>query len=165
MSADDIGTIAKNVVKPLSVNMGFGIRQRSTTPLLSAKELQDLGVAVVSYPRLLTACALQGMKNGLEFLQQSLASGKVVDRPDALVSFEKLHDIMGMHEIEEMEQRFLTPEQFETKYGRGRKASIMPDAKANKVRPLRPRSGQASTSSGRTVGRTVKPGANSKQTA
>jgi len=26
MSADDIGTIAKNVVKPLSVNMGFGIR-------------------------------------------------------------------------------------------------------------------------------------------
>ena len=52
MSADDIGTIAKNVVKPVSVNMGFGIRQRSTTPLLSARQLQDLGVAVVIYPRL-----------------------------------------------------------------------------------------------------------------
>jgi len=81
MSAEDIGTIAKNVVKALSVNMGFGIRQRSTTPLLSAKQLQDLGVAVVIYPRLLTACALQGMKNGLQLLKQSLASGKVVDRP------------------------------------------------------------------------------------
>jgi 2-methylisocitrate lyase-like PEP mutase family enzyme len=144
MSADDIRTIAKNVVKPLSVNMGFGIRQRSTTPLLSAKQLQDLGVAVVIYPRLLTACALRGMKNGLHLLQQSLASGKVVDRPDALVSFEELHDIMGMHEIEEMEQRFLTPEQLATKYGRGRKASIMPDAKATKP---------------------AKPGAKSKQTA
>jgi 2-methylisocitrate lyase-like PEP mutase family enzyme len=129
MSAEDIGTIARNVVKPLSVNMGFGIRQRSTTPLLSAKQLQDLGVAVVIYPRLLTACALQGMRHGLELLKQSLDSGKVVDRPDALVSFEELHDIMGMHDVEELEQRFLTPEQLETKYGSERKASIMPDAK------------------------------------
>src|SRR5438270_1688267 len=129
MSVEDIGTIAKNVRKPLSVNMGFGIRQRSTTPLLSAKQLQDLGVSVVIYPRMLTACALMGMKHGLELVQQSLDSGKVVDRPDALVSFEELHDIMGMHEIEDLEQRFLTPEQLETKYGRGREAAIMPGAK------------------------------------
>src|SRR5438552_3074411 len=141
MSVDDISAITKNVSKPVSVNMGFGIRQRSTTPLLSAKQLQDLGVSAVIYPRLLTACALQGMKNGLELLKQSLDSGKVVDRPDALVSFEELHDIMGMHEVEALEQRFLTPEQLETKYGRGRKASIMPDAKP------------------------AKPGAKSKQTA
>ena len=129
MSIDDIGTIAKNVHKPLSVNMGFGIRQRSTTPLLSAKQLQDLGVSVVIYPRLLTACALMGMKRGLELLQQSLDSGKIVDRPDALVSFEELHDIMGMAEIEDMEQRFLTPEQLEAKYGRAREVAIMPGAK------------------------------------
>jgi 2-methylisocitrate lyase-like PEP mutase family enzyme len=129
MSIDDIGTIAKNVHKPLSVNMGFGIRQRSTTPLLSAKQLQDLGVSVVIYPRLLTACALMGMKRGLELLQQSLDSGKVVDRPDALVSFEELHEIMGMAEIENMEQRFLTPEQLEAKYGLAREAAIMPGAK------------------------------------
>jgi 2-methylisocitrate lyase-like PEP mutase family enzyme len=128
MSIDDIGTIAKNVHKPLSVNMGYGIRQRSTTPLLSARQLQDLGVSVVIYPRLLTACALMGMKRGLELLQQSLDSGKVVDRPDALVSFEELHDIMGMAEIEDMEQRFLTPEQLEAKYGLAREAAIMPDA-------------------------------------
>src|SRR5437773_2505539 len=132
MSVDDISAITKNVSKPVSVNMGFGIRQRSTTPLLSAKQLQDLGVAVVIYPRLLTACALQGMKNGLELLQQSLDSGKVIDRPDALVSFEELHDVMGMHEVEALEQRFLTPEQLEAKYGSGRKASIMPDAEPAK---------------------------------
>jgi hypothetical protein len=77
---------------------------------------------------MLTACALMGMKRGLELLQQSLDSGKVVDRPDALVSFEDLHDIMGMAEIEDLEQRFLTPEQLATKYGRGHEAAIMPDA-------------------------------------
>jgi 2-methylisocitrate lyase-like PEP mutase family enzyme len=128
MSVDDIGTIAKNVSKPVSVNMGFGIRQRSTTPLLSAKQLQDLGVSVVIYPRLLTACALMGMKRGLELLEQSLDSGKVVDRPDALVSFEELNDIMGMEEIEDLERRFLTAAQLEAKYGQGREAAIVPDA-------------------------------------
>ena len=126
MSAEDIGTIARNVSKPVSVNMGFGIRQRSTTPLLSAAQLQELGVAVVIYPRLLTACAVMGMQRGLELLQQSVASGKVVDRPDALVSFEVLHDILGMHEIEAMERRFLTPDQLEAKYGAGKAAEVVP---------------------------------------
>jgi 2-methylisocitrate lyase-like PEP mutase family enzyme len=128
MSVDDIRTLARNVGKPLSVNMGFGIRQRSTTPLLSARELQDLGVAVVIYPRMLTACALMGMKRGLELLRQSLDSGKVVDQPDALVSFEELNDIMGMAEIESLEQRFLTATQLESKYGQTRKAAILPGA-------------------------------------
>src|SRR2546421_120562 len=37
LTAEDIATVAKNVSKPLTVNMGFGIRQRPTTPLLSAR--------------------------------------------------------------------------------------------------------------------------------
>lgn len=125
LSVEDIVTIAKNVVKPLSVNMGFGIRQRSTTPLLSARQLEDLGVAVVIYPRLLTAAALRGMQNGLALLKQSLDSGKPVDRPDALVSFEELHDIMALHDVESLEQRFLTSGQLEAKYGAG-VAAIVP---------------------------------------
>jgi 2-methylisocitrate lyase-like PEP mutase family enzyme len=126
-SVEDIATLARNVSKPLSVNMGFGIRQRSTTPLLSAAQLQDLGVAVVIYPRLLTACALRGMQQGLALLQQSVASGKVVDRPDALVSFEELHEIMGMAEVEALERRFLTPTQLAAKYGADGDTAIVPD--------------------------------------
>ncbi len=125
-SVDDIATLARNVSKPLSVNMGFGIRQRSTTPLLSAAQLQDLGVAVVIYPRLLTACALRGMQQGLGLLQQSVASGKVVDRPDALVSFEELHEIMDMEQVEALERRFLTPTQLAAKYGAGGDTAIVP---------------------------------------
>lgn len=124
LSAQDIGTIARNVSKPLCVNMGFGIRQRSTTPLLSAAQLAALGVAVVIYPRLLTACALRGMQQGLALLGQSVASGEVVNRPDALVSFEELNDIMGLAAVEEMEQRYLTPAQLEAKYGAGGRAAI-----------------------------------------
>jgi 2-methylisocitrate lyase-like PEP mutase family enzyme len=97
--------------------MGFGIRQRSTTPLLSAAQLQEIGVAVVIYPRLLTACALRGMQRGLGFLKESLDTGKVVDRPDALVSFEELHEIMRIDEVEGLEQKFLTASQLKAKYG------------------------------------------------
>ena len=116
-SVEDIAALARNVSRPLSVNMGFGIRQRSTTPLLSAAQLQELGVAAVIYPRMLTACALRGMQRGLAFLKESLDTGKVVDRPEALVSFEELHDIMGIDEVQALEQRFLTSAQLQAKYG------------------------------------------------
>jgi len=129
LSSEDIGTIARNVSKPLSVNMGFGIRQRSTTPLLSAAQLQALGVAVVIYPRMLTACALRGMENGLAHLRQSLDTGEVVDRPEALVSFEELNAIMGMSHIEDLERRFLTEAQRKAKYGDSAESVIVPDSR------------------------------------
>ena len=116
LSADEIATVAKNVAKPLCVNMGFGIRRRSTTPLLSAKQLQDLGVAVVIFPRLLTSTAIQGMKNGLAALEESLGTGKPVDRPDLAVSFEELNSLMGFDEVQAIERKFLTREQLARKY-------------------------------------------------
>lgn len=107
LSKDDIATAAKNVSKPLAVNMGFGIRKRSTTPLLSAKQLEDLGVAVVIYPRMLTAAAIQGMKNAFEALGVSIKEGHVVERPELLVSFEELNDLMGLPILREMESRMV----------------------------------------------------------
>src|SRR5205085_9913782 len=98
LSEHDIGTVARSVSKPLCVNMGCGIRARSTTPLLSAVRLQELGVAAVIYPRLLTACAIQGMKNGLATLSEQLRTGKIVERPDYAVSFEELNDLVGFKE-------------------------------------------------------------------
>jgi hypothetical protein len=48
---------------------------------LSPKEPQDIGVAVVSYPRLVTATVIQGMRNALSVLQQSVQEGRVIERP------------------------------------------------------------------------------------
>jgi 2-methylisocitrate lyase-like PEP mutase family enzyme len=109
LSAEDIATVARNVIKPLTVNMGFGIRQRPTTPLLSAKQLEDMGVKAVSFPRLLTSAAIQGMKNALAVLGQSIEEGRVIDRPDLLVSFDELNDLMGIREIKALERSFAAP--------------------------------------------------------
>ncbi len=103
--------------EPLSVNMGFGIRSRPTTPSLSAREQQDLGVAVVSYPRLMTEAAIQGMKNALTVLQQAMTEGRVIERSDLAVSFQEANDLVGFETIRGLEQRFLTAAQKEAKYG------------------------------------------------
>ncbi len=107
LSKEDIAKVAKSVPKPLIVNMGLGMRTRKTTPLMTPKELQDIGVAVVSYPRLLTTAALQGMKNAMKvFTEEVMGQEKLVARDDLQVSFEELNDLMGMKELDEMERKY-----------------------------------------------------------
>ena len=117
LSKTDIEKFAKGTGKPVSVNMGFGIRTRSTTPLLSPKELQDLGVAAVIWPRLLTSAAIMGMKHAIEAGLESIATGKPVDRPELCVGFEELNALMGLERIKAMEERYLTESQLTAKYG------------------------------------------------
>jgi 2-methylisocitrate lyase-like PEP mutase family enzyme len=108
VSEDDIATVARNVPKPLCVNMGFGIRARSTTPLIAPARLHEIGVAAVIYPRLLTACAIQGMKHGIAALRDAMRTPTVNERPDLAVSFEELNALVGFAELQERERRYAT---------------------------------------------------------
>ncbi len=108
LSAKDIELVARSVPPlTLSVNMGLGIRSRGTTPLLTPKQLEDMGVAQVSYPRLLTTAALRGMLNAMQvFKDDVIGRNQVVDRPDLLASFEELNALMGFDTLEELERTF-----------------------------------------------------------
>ncbi len=116
LSVEEIRIVAQNVPKPMSVNMGFGIRQRDTTPLLSARQLEDLGVSACIFPRMLTSAAVQGMKHALAAFRQSLETGEVVDRPDLLVDFDEINRLVKLPELLELEKRFLTKDQLARKY-------------------------------------------------
>jgi|SRR5690625_2915529 len=109
LSEEDIALVARSVSKPISVNMGFGIRKRPTTPLIAKQRLQDLGVAAVTYPRLLTAAAVKGMTAALQALFDSHEANEVADRPDLVVSFAELSTLMGLDFFEELENRYATP--------------------------------------------------------
>lgn len=107
LTREDIIKVAKSVPKPLSVNMGLGIRSRPTTPLIAPKDLQAMGVAQISYPRLFTAAALKGMMNAMQvFKEELVGKNQVVDRPDLLASFGEINDLMGLPELEALEKRF-----------------------------------------------------------
>ncbi len=107
LSREDIAKVAKNVPKPLMVNMGLGMRPRKTTPLISPQQLQDLGVAAVSYPRLLSTAALRGMMNALDAFQKDvIGNNSVAERADLQVGFEELNDLMGMKALDDLERRY-----------------------------------------------------------
>jgi 2-methylisocitrate lyase-like PEP mutase family enzyme len=115
---DDIARIVDAVPgTPVNVNMGFGIRSRPTSPLIPLRRLAALGVARVSCPRLLTSAALMGMRNALAALQQSIATGEVVDRPDLAVGIEDITDLMGYPRIAELEQAFMLEDDLARRYG------------------------------------------------
>lgn len=108
LSKEDIAKVAKNVPKPLIVNMGLGLRSRSTTPLMTPKELEAVGVKVVSYPRMLSTAALKGMMNAMAvYKQEVMGNNRIVDRPDLCAGFDELNDLMGMKFLDEMEAKYI----------------------------------------------------------
>lgn len=108
LSKEDIAKVAKNVPKPLIVNMGLGMRPRKTTPLMSPKQLQELGVGAVSYPRLLSTAAVQGMMNAMAvFKEEIVKNNRVIERTDLQLGFEELNELMGMKTLDEIERKFV----------------------------------------------------------
>lgn len=106
LSAADIETVARSVKKPLSVNMGFGLIERGTTPLLTPKQLQGLGVCCVSYARLLTSAALKGMMNALDAFAPMINADRVTPRPELQVAFPELNRLMGIDRLDELEKKY-----------------------------------------------------------
>lgn len=100
----------------VSINMGFGIRSRPTTPTLSVKRLAELGVRRVSFARLLPAAAIMGMRKALEVMQDSMKTGTVHDRPDLLVGIEEITELMGYAFINELENEFSLEEDLRERY-------------------------------------------------
>jgi 2-methylisocitrate lyase-like PEP mutase family enzyme len=117
LSREDIKRFTGETKKPVMINMGFGIRQRPTTPLLSPRELQEMGVAAVVYPRILSSAAVCGMRKALEVLMESARTGEIYDRPDLTVDFKELTDLMGLPGMQDLEKQFLTDEAIAEKYG------------------------------------------------
>lgn len=108
LSAEDIERVARNVPRPYVCNMGFGLQPRSTTPLLTARQLQEMGVAMVTYPRMLTSAAVRGMLNAIAAFKDSMFAEAPVERRDLQVDFTELSALMGLPELDAMEQRYKT---------------------------------------------------------
>ena len=106
LSLKDMEKVVINVSKPLAINMGFGIRSRSTTPLISAQELENIGISAVIYPRLLTGAALTGMKTALGILKESIETKSLIERPDLVSSFEEINSLTGIDMLNELEERY-----------------------------------------------------------
>jgi len=106
LSAEDIEKVARAVPRPYVCNMGFGLQARSTTPLLTAKQLQGMGVAMVTYPRMLSSAAVHGMMTAMKAFKDGAYADTPVERPDLQVDFAQLSDLMGLTELDAMETKY-----------------------------------------------------------
>lgn len=107
-SEDDIKRLVDAAGIPVSINMGFGIRARPTTPLIALPRLKAIGVKRISLPRMLPAAAIHGMGQALKVMKQVIETGEPADRPDLLVGIDDIMALMGYAEMREMEQRLTT---------------------------------------------------------
>jgi 2-methylisocitrate lyase-like PEP mutase family enzyme len=116
-SEEDIAAIVEAARVPVTVNMGFGIRSRPTTPLFPIPRLKALGVRRISLPRMLPAAAILGMSRALDCMKETIRTGVPADRPDLAVGIDDIMKLMGYDEMRALERRLLTFEQLSEKYG------------------------------------------------
>ncbi len=104
---DEIARIVEASGVPVSINMGFGIRSRPTTPLIPIPRLKALGVRRISLPRMLPAASIHAMQQALVLMRQVAETGEPIDRPDLLVGIEDIMKLMGYEQMRALEAQLL----------------------------------------------------------
>jgi len=107
-SEEEIKRLVEAAGIPVSINMGFGIRTRPTTPLIALPRLKELGVRRISLPRMLPAAAIASMKQALVLMREVMTTGIAVNRPDMLASIDDIMELMGYEEMRALEKKLTT---------------------------------------------------------
>ncbi|MBN9045946.1 MAG: isocitrate lyase/PEP mutase family protein [Rhizobiales bacterium] len=105
---DDIKRIVDAAGIPVTINMGFGIRQRPTTPLIPLPRLKEIGVRRISLPRMLPAAAIHAMREALSVMREVMETGVPVNREDLLVGIEDIMKLMDYDNMRALEKRLTT---------------------------------------------------------
>ena len=106
---DDIRAVVAAVSIPVRINMGFGLRTRATTPLMSVPQLEKLGVRWVSLSRLLPAAALRGMSAALQAMRASMREEAATEREDLVATMAEIQDLMDYAHYFRVEEAFMGP--------------------------------------------------------
>lgn len=99
-SVEEMKRITSGFNVPVLANMVEGGR----TPLLSARELEDLGYDLVIFPTASTYMAAQAMKNLMEELMKTGSTENLIP---AMISFPEFNELIGLTEIRELEAKFV----------------------------------------------------------
>jgi 2-methylisocitrate lyase-like PEP mutase family enzyme len=102
-SREQIEAAVAGIQGPVAVNIVDGGK---TPEGLTFADLEKLGVARVSLPGLLLMSAMGGMR---EALRRVVADGHTGGTRDLFIGFREAHDLIGMREVEELEELYLRP--------------------------------------------------------
>ncbi|HVX67750.1 MAG TPA: oxaloacetate decarboxylase [Bryobacteraceae bacterium] len=97
-SADQMRRILAGIKAPQMANMVPGGR----TPILPARELEQLGFACVAYPTALTYVISRAARDLLEHLHRTGTTAGIEDR---MMAFDEFNEMVGLPELRAWEQR------------------------------------------------------------
>ncbi len=100
-SLDELMTIGKSIQAPLLVNMDEGTK----TPLVTVKELGEMGFKIVIFPRSAPCAAAKAIQ---ELMHQLRETGTTRNFMDRIVAFEERNVITGLARYKELEKRYLS---------------------------------------------------------
>lgn len=104
---EQIKRLVDAVEVPVSVNMGFGLRSRPTTPLIPVARLAQLGVKRVTLPRMLPAATVLAMRKALLAMTEARSQLNPVERPDLVTDIDDIWTLMGEADVETLESRYM----------------------------------------------------------
>ena len=100
-SLEELEIIAKSIKAPLLVNMDEGTK----TPLLTVRELEEMGYKIVIFPRSAPCAAAKAIQELMQLLKETGTTKGFVDR---IVTFEERNLITGLAKYKEIEEKYLS---------------------------------------------------------
>ncbi len=98
-TVEQLAAVPRTFKIPALFNMGGS----GKTPFLSPKEIADLGFRIVIYPNFIMRAQIRAAQLVLRELK---STGSIAKLDPMMAAWEERHDLLGMHEIQELEQRY-----------------------------------------------------------
>ena len=99
-SVEELRKIPKEIKAPLMVNMSEG----GVTPLLSAKQLEDLGYKIVIFP---SSALLAATKNITDLLKLLKTEGSTEKLLKDMLMLKEFHEFIGFPGVYEIEKKYI----------------------------------------------------------
>ena len=103
----------RQIPETFSVPSLYNLASSGKTPLLPASEIEDLGYKIVIYPNLAILAAIPAIT---EMLAELKETGSVTGIIKRVATFREFFDLLGMEEIQEMEERYAVSEDAKVGY-------------------------------------------------
>lgn len=102
-SMEELEAIPKSFSRPTLYNMASS----GKTPMLTVEEMQALGFKLTIYPNFVLLAAIKVVQKTLRTLRDT---GTVASLLNEMATFGEMVDLVGMGEVQELEQRYGVPE-------------------------------------------------------
>lgn len=112
-SVDELKYFASELV-PLGIRISANMLDGGRTPIVTFKELEDLGYSRCSVPVMPTYAAARGVEAALE---QMMKDGNNQNLNDKIIPFQEFNKLVGLPKIREIEEQFMSDGDINLKYG------------------------------------------------